>query len=112
MSRSGARVLTGSKAAKAAKAVKAKPAGQTNSRSISRNQTSRHSQSRSKVMSDETNNSHSSNESPAGAESLDKVRDILFGVQMRDYDHRFSQLEERLMREATLLREDVKKRFD
>jgi glutamate/tyrosine decarboxylase-like PLP-dependent enzyme len=45
-------------------------------------------------------------------ESLDKVRDILFGVQMRDYEQRISQLEDKLMRESALLREEVKKRFD
>ena len=44
-------------------------------------------------------------------ESLDKVRDILFGGQMRDYDRRFATLEERLIRETNELREDVKKRL-
>ncbi len=61
---------------------------------------------------DNQNNQPLTVEAPAAGESLDKVRDILFGVQMRDYDHRFGQLEERLMREASLLREDVRKRFE
>ena len=47
----------------------------------------------------------------AGGASIDKVRDILFGVQMRDYDKRFARLEERLVKETTDLREDVKKRL-
>lgn len=46
-----------------------------------------------------------------GGASIDKVRDILFGVQMRDYDKRFARLEERLGKEAADLREDVKKRL-
>jgi DNA anti-recombination protein RmuC len=47
----------------------------------------------------------------AGGASIDKVRDILFGVQMRDYDKRFARLEERLAKETADLREDVKKRL-
>lgn len=47
----------------------------------------------------------------AGGASIDKVRDILFGVQMRDYDKRFARLEERLLKETSDLKEDVKKRL-
>ncbi len=36
---------------------------------------------------------------------VDRIRDILFGSQMRDYDGRFQKLEERLTREADELRE-------
>jgi DNA repair exonuclease SbcCD ATPase subunit len=32
---------------------------------------------------------------PADAVSVDKIRDILFGNQMQDYDRRFSQIDER-----------------
>ena len=46
------------------------------------------------------------------AESLDKVRDILFGSQAREYEKRFARLEERLIKEAADLREDLKNRFD
>jgi DNA repair exonuclease SbcCD ATPase subunit len=46
-----------------------------------------------------------------GAANLEKVRDLLFGGQMRDYDRRFASLEERLVRETGDLREDVKKRL-
>ena len=44
--------------------------------------------------------------------NVDKIRDILFGSQMRDYDKRFSRLEERLAKAADALRDDLKKRFD
>jgi len=50
---------------------------------------------------------------PREAESgnVDKIRDILFGAQMRDYDRRFSGLEERLLQEAAALREEVAQRL-
>lgn len=49
---------------------------------------------------------------PAGAGNVDKIRDILFGSQMRDYERRFARLEETLMKEAADLRESTRKRFD
>lgn len=48
----------------------------------------------------------------AGRESLEKVRDILFGAQMRDSDQRFGRLEERLGKEATDVRDETRKRMD
>lgn len=48
----------------------------------------------------------------AGGGNIDKIRDILFGVQMRDYEKRFIRLEERLLKEAADLREETKRRFD
>ena len=47
----------------------------------------------------------------ADGASLEKVRDLLFGVHMRDYDRKFARLEERLAKETSDLREDVKKRL-
>jgi hypothetical protein len=47
---------------------------------------------------------------PAG-NNLDKVRDLLFGGQMRDYDRKFARLEERLSRETAELRDDVKRQL-
>jgi DNA repair exonuclease SbcCD ATPase subunit len=44
--------------------------------------------------------------------SLDKVRDILFGNQMRDVERRFARLEERLAKETADLKEDLRKRLD
>lgn len=53
-----------------------------------------------------------SNAKSGGGESLDKVRDILFGSQAREYEKRFARLEERLVKEASDLREDLRRRFD
>lgn len=44
--------------------------------------------------------------------SLDKVRDILFGNQMREVEKRFTRLEERLINDSLSLREETKKRLD
>ncbi len=44
--------------------------------------------------------------------NVDKIRDILFGSQMREYDKRFSRLEERLTTQAEKLRDDLKKQVD
>ena len=42
----------------------------------------------------------------SGPESLDKVRDILFGSQMRMVESRFHNLEERLLQEQRAMRAD------
>ena len=44
--------------------------------------------------------------------NVDKIRDILFGSQMRDYEKRFIRLEERLAKDAASLREETKKRLE
>ena len=44
--------------------------------------------------------------------NLDKVRNILFGAQSRDYERRFTRLEERFSKETTDLRDDMRRRFD
>jgi hypothetical protein len=44
--------------------------------------------------------------------NVDKIRDILFGSQMRDYDKRFGRLEERLIKDSESLRDEMKKRFE
>ncbi len=44
--------------------------------------------------------------------NLDKIRDIIFGGQMRDYERRFAKLEERIQKEAADAREDARRRFD
>ena len=43
---------------------------------------------------------------------VDRIRDILFGSQMRDYDSRFQRLDERLTREAAAARADTQKRLE
>ncbi len=44
--------------------------------------------------------------------NVDRIRHILFGNQMRDYDRRFQRLEDRLVKEAAALRGEVRKRVD
>src|SRR3954469_18935084 len=46
------------------------------------------------------------------ASNIDKIRQILFGNQMRDYEKRFSRLEERLLKESADSRDETRKRFD
>ena len=43
--------------------------------------------------------------------NIDKVRDILFGGQMRDYEKRFTRFEERLAQETAELKDDLRKRL-
>ena len=43
--------------------------------------------------------------------NIDKVRDILFGGQMRDYEKRFNRFEERLAQETAELKDDLRKRL-
>jgi phage host-nuclease inhibitor protein Gam len=47
-----------------------------------------------------------------GAGNVDKIRDILFGSQMRDYESRFARLEETLIKETLEIRETNRRRFD
>jgi hypothetical protein len=47
-----------------------------------------------------------------GPGNVDKIRDILFGNQMRDYEARFSRLEESLHKESQDLKETTRRRFD
>lgn len=49
---------------------------------------------------------------PEEGGNVDKIRDILFGRQMVDYDGRFAKLEEKLTREASALRDEVRSRMD
>ncbi len=49
---------------------------------------------------------------PGDGQSVDRIRDIIFGPQMRDYEQRFQGLEERLLREAAELRKHVDERFE
>ncbi|HEY0546421.1 MAG TPA: hypothetical protein VGC91_13670 [Pyrinomonadaceae bacterium] len=54
----------------------------------------------------------SGTEELGGGGNIDKIREILFGIQMRDYEKRFARLEERLLKESNDLREETRKRFD
>jgi hypothetical protein len=48
----------------------------------------------------------------AGGGNLEKIRDILFGAQVHDFEKRFSRLEERLMKETSDARAETRKRFE
>jgi len=43
--------------------------------------------------------------------NIDQIRDIIFGAQMRDYDRRFAQLEERLLKDSADLRDELGRRY-
>lgn len=47
----------------------------------------------------------------ASAGNVDRIREILFGGRMREYEQRFSDVEERLRLESHRLRDDVEKRL-
>src|SRR2546421_572022 len=46
------------------------------------------------------------------ASKVERIREILFGSQMRDYDERFQRLEEHLAREASEVGAETQKRLD
>jgi hypothetical protein len=62
-------------------------------------------------MAAHENPSSGNSETPEGA-NVDKIRDILFGSQMREYEKRFTRLEEQVAKSLDSIREDVKKRVD
>lgn len=48
----------------------------------------------------------------ADAGNMDKIRDILFGNQARDYEKRFAAMETRVARETSDLKQELLKRID
>jgi DNA repair exonuclease SbcCD ATPase subunit len=44
--------------------------------------------------------------------NIDKIRDILFGAQSREFERRMSRLDDRLSKETAGLKEDLRKRFE
>jgi hypothetical protein len=50
--------------------------------------------------------------SDPGAGNIDKIRDILFGSNMRDYEQRFARLEEALKKESLDLRETTRRHLE
>ncbi|MFZ1983449.1 MAG: hypothetical protein WAU91_03495 [Desulfatitalea sp.] len=46
------------------------------------------------------------------AGSMEKIRDILFGNQVRDFERRFARMEEHLSKSAADLRDEVNKRLE
>lgn len=49
---------------------------------------------------------------PDGSASVNKIRDIIFGSQIKSYEARFVRLEENLVRETAELKETMRKRFE
>lgn len=47
-----------------------------------------------------------------GAGNIDKIRDILFGSNMRDYEQRFARLEEALKKESADLRDTTRRHLE
>jgi hypothetical protein len=47
-----------------------------------------------------------------GGGNIDKIRDILFGSNMRDYEQRFSRLEEALKKESADLRDTTRRHLE
>lgn len=47
-----------------------------------------------------------------GSDNVDRIREILFGGQMRDYERKFARLEERVAKESSELRADVKRSLE
>ena len=64
----------------------------------------------SQNSTDKTKPAVRANAAPEG--NVDQIRDILFGGQMRDYDRRFDELDERSKREAERARAEFIKRFE
>ncbi len=48
----------------------------------------------------------------SGPGNIDKIRDILFGSNMRDYEQRFARLEEALRKESSDLRETTRRSLE
>jgi hypothetical protein len=63
---------------------------------------------------DEQNSNHAAVEgaAPDSGASVDKIRDILFGSQIKNYEARFVRLEENLVRETVELKEAMRRRFE
>ena len=47
-----------------------------------------------------------------GGENLEKVRELLFGSQLREQDKRFARLEERIAKELSDVRDESRRRLD
>ena len=49
---------------------------------------------------------------PGDAVGVDKIRDLLFGNQMQDYDRRFSKLEERVLQRFKDVESEAKRNLE
>jgi hypothetical protein len=60
----------------------------------------------------ETQSAHSAEAAPESGASVDKIRDIIFGSQIKNYEARFARLEESLARETFELKDSMRKRLE
>jgi hypothetical protein len=60
----------------------------------------------------ERGNGEDGNGHPTESGNIDRVRDVLFGAQMRDYDTRLQRLDERLTKIVTEARANLQKRIE
>lgn len=67
---------------------------------------------KSKTSPDQKPKSSQPNAEMVDGGSVDKIRDILFGNQMRDFERRFSQMEDRLGKATKDLRDETHKRLE
>jgi hypothetical protein len=77
----------------------------------SKKKTARASNARSNTKNQNSGTAQPGNDEATGG-NVDKIRDILFGNQMRDYDRKFSNLEDRLLKEVSRAREESGKRLE
>jgi hypothetical protein len=66
----------------------------------------------SNVEVKDTNHTGAETTDPESGASVDKIRDILFGSQIKNYEARFARLEENLVRETVELKEMMRRRFE
>lgn len=52
------------------------------------------------------------NEATESAGNVDRIRDILFGGQMKDYERRFGRLEEKLAKDTARTKDEILQRLD
>jgi hypothetical protein len=60
----------------------------------------------------ETNHSQMTTADLGAGGNLDKIREILFGSQMRESERKLLRIEERLLKDYTELKEDTRRRLD
>ena len=53
-----------------------------------------------------------SQESGTGRENLEKIRDLLFGSQVRNLDNKLGRMDERILREIRDVRDELRNRLD
>ena len=66
----------------------------------------------STVEQENTNHAAVEVAGPDSGASVDKIRDILFGSQIKNYEARFARLEENLVRETVELKDTMRRRFE